>query len=187
MIGGGSNRGLYAGMDGYIKAGAHLLVEFQIDAVHDAFSTARINMPSEAIRGCHEVVVNPTSKPGPARDIRGQITEVERGSGGVRLVINAGAPAGVRAGMNAYMHEHEGAPPFKRFVIDAVHGDTCQAFVQLPNDDLARSCARVVINPANGAAPAHPAVADVVGDAALRGPAGGAVARGAQSPRRGVP
>jgi hypothetical protein len=150
VIGGGSSRGLFAGMPGYIKAGTHLLAEFEIEAAQEATSTALLAMPSDALRGCQEIVVNPTSRPGPARDITAQITHAERGSGGVRLEINAGAPAGVRAGMTASMHEHEGAPAFKRFVIDAVHGDTCQAFVPLPNDDLAKAYSHVVVNPSNG-------------------------------------
>lgn len=185
-IGGGAKRGLYAGMEGYVRAGAHLLAEFQIDAVQDAFSTAHLPMPAAALQGCHEVVVNPTSKPGPARDIKGQITEAERGSGGVRLVIDAGAPAGVRAGMNAYMHEHDGAPPYKHFIIDAVHADTCQAFVQLANDDLATSYAHVVINPSGGGAPGPPAHVEAAGHSGRRDSSATAAAPRARPVGRGA-
>jgi IS5 family transposase len=165
LLGGGSARGLCAGMPGYVKAGSHLLVEFQIAAVEELFSIVQLPMPGDAVMGCHDAVVNPTSTPGPAHDITAQIIAAEHGSGGVKLVINAGAPGGVRAGMTAYMSEHEGAPPFKRFLIDAVHGRTCQAFVPLPNDDLAKSYPHVVINPSSGGgdAAAHPAVASASG------------------------
>lgn len=151
----GAEQGIHHGMQGYIKAGDGLLAEFSIEWADARMSTARVDLAPEAVHGSSEVVVNPSSKPPPRKDIHGRIIghSVEGGGRFARLLIGLGATSGVRLGMNGFMHAGDGLPVVA-FAIAEVTARTCSAVVELPNQDLPKQCPQVVLNPTSGASAA---------------------------------
>jgi hypothetical protein len=158
-IGAGHDQGVRPGMEGYIKVGAGMLADFQIEAAEAVTSVASVDLAPEAVYGNTDVILNPSAKPAPAKDLRGRIIGNSIEGGQVKLMIGLGAGNGVVRGMKGFMHAADNDKPYADFVVGEVTPRVSYAHVKLNNLDEVQRNPQVVLNPSSAAEAAkdHPA------------------------------
>jgi len=158
MIGAGHDQGVVPGMEGYIKVGDNMLADFQIESVEGATALAAVELKPDEVYGTTDVVVNPSAKPEPGRDVRGRILGNTIEGGMVKILIGLGAGQGVRRGMKGFMHSADNDRPYADFTVNDVAARVSHAYVKLANLDEVHRNPQVILNPSSAAeAAAQPA------------------------------